>query len=80
MPSVTNFYLIRFPKECGVTARQAASHLEAAGIIPRPVGGEADRDLRITVGSAKENEAVLSTFESFMPVRSQSRVTGNADD
>ena len=65
LPSVTNFYLIRFPASCGVTAADAAECLEAAGIIPRPTGGE-DAELRITVGTDAENEAVLTVFESFI--------------
>lgn len=68
VPSVTNFYLIRFPEDCLVSARDANFKLKAAGIIPRPVGGESDRELRITVGSDEENESVLQTFESFMKV------------
>ena len=66
VPSVTNFYLIRFPDSCGTTASECSRQLEAAGIIPRPVGGDDDAELRITVGSDKENEAVLRVFESFM--------------
>jgi len=66
VPSVTNFYLIRFPENCGMTATEADRHLQSAGIIPRPVGGDNDAELRITVGSDEENEAVLGTFESFM--------------
>ncbi len=66
IPSVTNFYLIRFPDKCGTTALRAAKYLEGAGIIPRPVGGEDDAELRITVGSDDENAAVLSAFEGLM--------------
>ncbi len=66
VPSVANFYLIRFPENCGVTATEADRQLRAAGIIPRPVGGENDAELRITVGSDEENEAVLSVFKSMM--------------
>jgi len=66
VPSVTNFYLIRFPADIGTTAGEADQRLQAAGIIPRPVGGDSDSELRITVGSDEENEAVLTAFESFM--------------
>lgn len=66
VPSVTNFYLIRFPADIGTTAGEADQRLQAAGIIPRPVGGDSDSELRITVGSDEENEAVLSAFESFI--------------
>jgi histidinol-phosphate aminotransferase len=66
VPSVTNFYLIRFPDGCGTTASECSRRLEADGIIPRPVGGDDDAELRITVGSVEENEAVLRSFESLM--------------
>ena len=69
VPSVTNFYLILFPEGCGSNAIQADRHLRAAGIIPRPVGGSGDSELRITVGSEEENDAVLAAFESFMKSR-----------
>jgi histidinol-phosphate aminotransferase len=66
VPTVTNFYLIRFPEKLGVTAADADAQLRAAGIIPRPVGGDGDSELRISVGSDAENEAVLAVFESLM--------------
>lgn len=66
VPSATNFYLIRFPENCSVSATDADRELKAAGIIPRPVGGASDSELRITVGSEEENDAVLRAFESFM--------------
>lgn len=64
IPSVTNFYLMTFPVEA--MAAQAAAALNQHGIIPRPVGGAQDTELRITVGSAAENEAVLAALEAFM--------------
>lgn len=66
VPSVTNFYLIRFPENSNVTATDADRQLKSAGIIPRPVSGDGDDELRITVGSDAENEAVLTAFESIM--------------
>ena len=66
LPSVANFYLVFFPKQCGRTAIAAADHLQSAGIIPRPVGDNDDPELRITVGSDAENEAVLTALEQFM--------------
>ena len=66
VPSVANFYLIRFPDDCAITAIEADRQLRESGIIPRPVGGDNDAELRITVGSDEENEAVLCAFESFM--------------
>jgi len=66
VPSVTNFYLIRFPDGCGTSALDASRNLEAAGIIPRPAGGDHEAELRITVGSDEDNAAVLRAFESLM--------------
>lgn len=66
IPSVTNFYLLRFPEHGAIAAGEADRRLRAAGIIPRPVGGDNEREIRITVGTEEENEAVLSAFESLM--------------
>ena len=63
LPSVANFYLIFFPSQCGRTAKEAADCLQQAGIIPRPVGDSDDAELRITVGTDDENEAVLAAIE-----------------
>lgn len=66
VPTVTNFYLLRFTD--GVhTPAGAAAALEAAGIIPRPVGsGGPERCLRITVGLAQENDAVLDVLTAYL--------------
>lgn len=66
-PSAANFYLIRFPETGPQTADKAADFLLGRGIIPRPVsaGGPAGC-LRITVGTDKENEAVLRALTDFM--------------
>ncbi|MCB1662613.1 MAG: histidinol-phosphate transaminase [Pseudomonadales bacterium] len=66
VPSVTNFYLIRFPGSQNKTAQGAAAYLQSQGIIPRPVGGEGDNHLRITVGLDHENEAVLQALTEYM--------------
>ena len=70
LPSVTNFYLIRFPEIDDGAALLAAKFLEKRGIIPRPVGGQDERDLRITIGSDDENERVLEALEAFVIQRS----------
>jgi histidinol-phosphate aminotransferase len=63
VPSVANFYLIRFPEGSGMDANGAARFLIANGIIPRPVSSQASvRELRITVGTDEENGAVLETL------------------
>jgi histidinol-phosphate aminotransferase len=68
VPSVANFYLIDFSRGSG-DAASAQQHLEASGIIPRPVrpggGGGADV-LRITVGADAENEALLSAMREYV--------------
>lgn len=65
IPSVTNFYLLKFPAEQGKTGAQAGQFLQSKGIIPRPAAGS-DEFLRITVGLDHENEAVLSALKEYM--------------
>jgi histidinol-phosphate aminotransferase len=66
VPSVTNFILIRFP-EGRHSAANAAEHLRASGIIPRPVNaGGPERSLRITIGLDSDNETVIATLRRFM--------------
>ncbi len=66
LPSHTNFYLLRFP-DASRTAEGAAAALEAAGIIPRPVGaGGPAQCLRITVGLSGENDAVLAVMSRYL--------------
>ncbi len=65
VPSVTNFYLLDFGSLPGKTAVDAASFLEANGIIPRP-GGSNTQLLRITVGTDEENEAVLAVMKRYL--------------
>ena len=66
VPSYANFYLVRFLD--GVhTAEGAAAALEKNGIIPRPVAaGGPEHCLRITVGLAYENDAVLRVLSDYM--------------
>ncbi len=66
IPSYANFYLVRFV-DGAHTAEGAVAALEAKGIIPRPVaaGGPASC-LRITVGLADENDAVLRVLADYM--------------
>jgi len=65
--SVTNFYLLRFPSNSDKNSKDAADHLQAHGIIPRPVGaGGDDNYLRITIGLDAENEAVLACMKQYM--------------
>jgi histidinol-phosphate aminotransferase len=49
------------------TPEGAAAALERHGIIPRPVGvGGPPNCLRITVGLASDNEAVLRVLSQYM--------------
>ncbi len=67
VPSVTNFYLIDFSDHPRLSARAAAAHLEACGVIPRPCPAAAGQDvLRITVGRDFENEAVLAALRDYV--------------
>ncbi|MBT4890844.1 MAG: aminotransferase class I/II-fold pyridoxal phosphate-dependent enzyme [Rhodospirillales bacterium] len=49
--SQTNFVLVQFPPQCGVTPKQMNDHLNANGIIPRQFAVEDFSDkLRFTIG------------------------------
>ncbi len=65
IPSQANFYLIRFDGAAGKSGAGAAAFLQSRGIIPRPAGGS-DQYLRITIGLAEENEAVLRALGDYM--------------
>jgi histidinol-phosphate aminotransferase len=66
IPSVTNFVFVRFP-DPSRGAQAAWEFLRIRGIIPRPVAaGGPHTHLRITIGLAEENEAVLSALADFM--------------
>lgn len=65
IPSQANFYLVRFDEAGGKSGTGAAAFLQSRGIIPRPAGGS-DQFLRITIGVANENEAVLRALADYM--------------
>lgn len=65
VPSVANFYLLKFHSETGKSGSGAAQFLQSRGIIPRPAGGS-DAYLRITVGLDHENEAVIAALTDYM--------------
>lgn len=65
IPSVANFYLLRFDPESGKSGSEAAAFLQSRGIIPRPAGGS-DVFLRITVGLDHENDAVIEALTEYM--------------
>lgn len=63
VPSAANFLLIRFPADAGKTAKDANATLLEDGIIAREVGAYGLPDyLRITVGTAEENAAVITSL------------------
>jgi len=67
IPSVANFYLLRFNGKSGKNAPAASAWLESRNIIPRLVmTGDTDNVLRITVGLDAENEAVIAALTGFM--------------
>jgi histidinol-phosphate aminotransferase len=66
-PSVANFILIRFPHTPGRTAAEADAFLTARGLVLRAVGAYGLPDcLRLSIGSAEANEAVLAALAEFM--------------
>lgn len=65
IPSVANFYLLRFPEGGGKSGTEAAAFLMGRGIIPRPAAAS-DQFLRITVGLDGENEAVLQALADYL--------------
>lgn len=65
LPSSANFYLLRFD-DPRLTPEGAAAALESDGIIPRAVAaGGPERCLRITVGLAAENDAVVDVLAAY---------------
>jgi len=66
-PSVANFLLIHFPRDAGRGAPACDAFLKARGIILRRVGGYGLPDcLRLTVGTADENRAVVAALAGFV--------------
>ncbi|MCX5514245.1 histidinol-phosphate transaminase [Kaistia algarum] len=66
-PSVGNFVLIHFPATPGRTAAEADAFLMGRGIILRRVTSYHLPDaLRMTIGSAEANEAVIAGLKAFL--------------
>jgi histidinol-phosphate aminotransferase len=76
VPSAGNFLLVRFP-DPALTADMAAEFLNGRGILPRKMGpyGMADC-LRITIGLADENQAVVEALAAFAAPRSAAHAMG----
>lgn len=67
-PSVGNFVMARFP--AAVPAGRAYEFLRKRGIIVRPLGPYALYDcLRITIGTERENQALISALETYLGKR-----------
>jgi histidinol-phosphate aminotransferase len=65
--SVGNFLIIRFPDKPGRTARDADAFLSRRGILLRRIEAYGLSDyLRMTVGTEKENHAVVDSLREFM--------------
>ena len=66
-PSVGNFLLVHFQEEGEKTARAAEAHFKANNIIVRRVDGYGlPNALRISLGTADDNQSVLAALSGFM--------------
>ncbi len=66
-PSVANFVLVHFPDADGRRAADADDFLSARGIIVRRVTAYGfPNALRITIGSAEANEAMIAALAAFL--------------
>ena len=66
-PSVGNFLLVHFPDEPGKRAADADAYLTGSGIILRRMEAYGlPTALRLTIGSAEANQAVLTHLRAFL--------------
>ncbi len=66
-PSVANFVLVHFPDVPGRRAADADAYLLEHGVIVRRVDAYGFPDaLRVTIGSAEANEALIAALTAFM--------------
>lgn len=65
VPSQTNFVLVGFPKDGDKTAKNANQFLAKNGFIVRALPPLPDH-LRISVGTAEQNRAVINVLAEFM--------------
>ncbi len=73
-PSVGNFILIHFPDEAGRRASDADAYLLDRGLVLRRVEPYGlPNALRMTIGSAEANEAVIAALSEFMGKKSAGR-------
>jgi histidinol-phosphate aminotransferase len=70
VPSVGNFFLIRFPEEQGNTAKDADAFLMKRGLILRQMTSYGLPDcLRLSVGSEEANRLVVKALAEFAGVK-----------
>ncbi|MDF1794018.1 MAG: histidinol-phosphate transaminase [Thalassobaculaceae bacterium] len=66
-PSVTNFFITRFPTEPGKTAAEAREYLAKRAIMVRNMADYGENDfIRISVGKEDENRAVVQGLADFL--------------
>lgn len=66
-PSVTNFFITRFPLESGKTAKEAREFLAKRGIMVRSMADYGEHDfIRISAGQEDENRAVVQGLADFL--------------
>jgi histidinol-phosphate aminotransferase len=66
-PSVANFVLVHFPDVDGRRASDADDFLCDRGVITRRVTAYGfPNALRVTIGSAEANEALIAALAAFM--------------
>lgn len=69
VPSVANFVLVKFPKNIGKTAPEAAKYLDEHGVSVRMMAAYKLPDcLRVSVGSAQSVDAVLGHLANFLKI------------
>ena len=67
LPSVCNFILVHFPDVDGKRAPDADAFLQSRGIVVRRMEAYGmPNALRMTIGSAEANEAVIATLTEFL--------------
>lgn len=70
VPSVGNFFLIRFPDEAGKTAQDADAFLMKRGLILRQMTSYGLPDcLRLSVGTEEANRLVVKALAEFAGVK-----------
>ena len=66
-PSEANFILVSVPETSGSTAASLYAHLKASGILVRYFDAPMLADkLRITVGTAEQNDALIDTLSQAL--------------